>query len=371
MGDAAVRGDSGPDAALASAVQPVAHETRDRIITGAVTVIPIVMLGVAAWQVWNDLLHWHDLVVFAVLYVLTALGITVGFHRLFHPPQLQDLAPRTPAVFAALGSAAIEGPIISWVADHRRHHTFADKEGDPHSPHVGHGGGLLGALRGFFHAHVGWLFIHTQRGSKERFAPDLLQDPVVRFIDRTFVLWGRRPCGAVRARRRHRRHGGGGADRAAVGRGGADLPPAPRHLQHQFPLPHVRGKRDFETRRRVAQPRLARAVQHGGGLAQQPPRLPNLRRPRAAPRSSTFVAFIRGWRSSASPRRSSGPPPSARRPRQPPRPSAGVDRGRGLDHLERVTRDRLELVQVLVVPAPVRGALMKNQLEPLSAMIKP
>ena len=234
------------DADLASAVQPVAHETRDRIITGAVTVIPIAMLGVAAWQVWNDLLHWHDLVVFAVLYVLTALGITVGFHRLFTHRSFKTY-PAVRAVFAALGSAAIEGPIISWVADHRRHHTFADEEGDPHSPHVGHGKGLLGALRGFFHAHVGWLFIHTQRGSKERFAPDLLQDPVVRFIDRTFVLWvliglavpfglGVAIGGTV------------GAGLTALLWGGAVRIFLLHHVTYSInSLCHMFGKRDFET----------------------------------------------------------------------------------------------------------------------------
>jgi stearoyl-CoA desaturase (delta-9 desaturase) len=79
--------------------------------------------------------------------------------------------------------------VISWVADHRKHHTFSDEVGDPHSPHIGHGGGLAGSLRGLIHAHVGWLFIHTERGSRVRFAPDLLKDPVVRFIDRTFALW--------------------------------------------------------------------------------------------------------------------------------------------------------------------------------------
>jgi stearoyl-CoA desaturase (delta-9 desaturase) len=79
--------------------------------------------------------------------------------------------------------------VISWVADHRKHHAFSDSEGDPHSPHVGHEGGLRGALRGLAHAHVGWLFIHTHRGARERYAPDLLSDPIVRFVDRTFVLW--------------------------------------------------------------------------------------------------------------------------------------------------------------------------------------
>jgi stearoyl-CoA desaturase (delta-9 desaturase) len=93
------------------------------------------------------------------------------------------------AILAVLGSAAIEGPVISWVADHRKHHAFSDSEGDPHSPHVGHGGGLRGAIKGLAHAHLGWLFIHTQRGAKERYAPDLIADPTINFVDRTFVLW--------------------------------------------------------------------------------------------------------------------------------------------------------------------------------------
>ncbi len=84
---------------------------------------------------------------------------------------------------------SVEGPVISWVADHRKHHAYSDRFGDPHSPHVDHGGGWRGALRGLGHAHVGWLFDHTQRGSRERFAPDLLADPVVAFVDRMFLLW--------------------------------------------------------------------------------------------------------------------------------------------------------------------------------------
>jgi stearoyl-CoA desaturase (delta-9 desaturase) len=172
----------------ATAVQPVSHETRDRIITGLVTVVPILLLGLAAWQAWSEALRWSDLAVLALAYVLTALGVTVGFHRLLTHRSFST-TPLLRGAFAALGSAAIEGPAISWVADHRKHHACSDREGDPHSPHVGHGGGLVGTLRGLYHAHVGWLFIHTERGSKERFAPDLLADPVIRVIDRTFLLW--------------------------------------------------------------------------------------------------------------------------------------------------------------------------------------
>jgi stearoyl-CoA desaturase (delta-9 desaturase) len=169
-------------------IQPVAHETADRVITGLVTAVPILLLGVAAWQVWNEALHWRDLAIFGVVYVVTGLGVTVGFHRLLTHRSFKT-SPALRGVLAALGSAAIEGPVISWVADHRKHHTFADEQGDPHSPHVGHGGGWRGTLRGLFHAHMGWLFLHTERGAKRRFAPDLIEDPVVRFVDRTFFVW--------------------------------------------------------------------------------------------------------------------------------------------------------------------------------------
>jgi stearoyl-CoA desaturase (delta-9 desaturase) len=169
-------------------VEPVLNETADRIATGIVTAVPVLALGLVVWQVWGDFLRWSDVIVFAIMYVATGLGVTVGFHRLFtHRSFKTSKAGR--AVFAVLGSAAIEGPVISWVADHRKHHTFSDQEGDPHSPHVGHGGGFRGALKGLFHAHVGWLFIHTQRGARKRYARDLLNDPVVSFVDRHFLAW--------------------------------------------------------------------------------------------------------------------------------------------------------------------------------------
>jgi stearoyl-CoA desaturase (Delta-9 desaturase) len=169
-------------------IQPVANETRDRIITGTVTVLPVLALGVVAWQLWNDALGWSDVAIFLFAYMSTALAITVGFHRHFthRAFKCRRWVRGTLAIF---GSAAIEGNIISWVADHRKHHAFSDEEGDPHSPHVGHGGGWTGALKGLWHAHVGWLFIHTHRGNRERYAPDLLADPLIRFVDRTFVLW--------------------------------------------------------------------------------------------------------------------------------------------------------------------------------------
>ena len=169
-------------------IEPCAKERADRIATGLVCVVPFLSLGLVAWQAWESLLSWHDFVVFAVVYVLTGLGITVGFHRHFTHRAFATSTPLR-AVLAILGSAAIEGPITAWVADHRKHHVFSDREGDPHSPHVGHGGGVRGALRGLAHAHLGWLFLHTERGSKARYAPDLVADPVIRFIDRWTLLW--------------------------------------------------------------------------------------------------------------------------------------------------------------------------------------
>jgi stearoyl-CoA desaturase (Delta-9 desaturase) len=122
------------------------------------------------------------------MYVATGLGITVGFHRLLtHRAFKTKKGVR--ATLAIMGSAAIEGPVISWVSDHRKHHAFADVEGDPHSPHVDHGHGLRGALRGLVHAHVGWLFIHTERGNHERYAPDLLADPTIRWVNQWFFAW--------------------------------------------------------------------------------------------------------------------------------------------------------------------------------------
>lgn len=176
---------SGP---LPSDIQPVENETRDRIITGLVTVVPFVALVFAGWQVWGSALHWSDVFLFVGIYLATGFGITVGFHRLFTHRSFKTSSWMR-GLFAILGSAAIEGPIISWVSDHRKHHAFSDEEGDPHSPHVDHGHGWSGALRGLYHAHMGWLFIHTQRGNKERFAPDLLEDPVVSWVDRTFIVW--------------------------------------------------------------------------------------------------------------------------------------------------------------------------------------
>jgi stearoyl-CoA desaturase (delta-9 desaturase) len=180
-----VNGGTGPGP---DEIQPVANETADRIITGTVTALPFVALGVVCWQVWADLLHWSDVGVFLIMYMISGFGVTVGFHRHLTHRSFKTY-PWLRGTLAAMGSIAIEGPVISWVADHRKHHVYSDQLGDPHSPHVGHEGGWRGALKGLLHAHVGWLFIHTQRGAKQRYARDLIDDPVVSWVSRTFVLW--------------------------------------------------------------------------------------------------------------------------------------------------------------------------------------
>jgi stearoyl-CoA desaturase (delta-9 desaturase) len=169
-------------------IQEPVMENVDRAITGVITIVPPLLLVLACSQMWNHELRWRDVAIFLVMYIPTGLGVTIGFHRLFTHRSFKTSAGMR-GLLAVLGTMSVEGPVISWVADHRKHHAYSDRVGDPHSPHVDHGGGWRGSLRGLGHAHVGWLFDHSQRGARERFAPDLLADPVVAFVDRTFLLW--------------------------------------------------------------------------------------------------------------------------------------------------------------------------------------
>jgi stearoyl-CoA desaturase (delta-9 desaturase) len=170
------------------AEQPAALATVDQVANVVVTVVPVGLVAFAAWRAWGGALRWPDVVAFAVTYVLTGAGITVGFHRLLTHRSFKT-SPALRGLLAALGSAAVEGPVIEWVANHRKHHRFSDQPGDPHSPHVDHAGGWRGALGGLFHAHVGWILGGDALADEQRYAKDLLADPVVRFVDRTFVLW--------------------------------------------------------------------------------------------------------------------------------------------------------------------------------------
>jgi stearoyl-CoA desaturase (Delta-9 desaturase) len=149
-------------------------------------VVPFLATLAAIVLLWGRLVDWPDLVLFAVMYLLTAAGITVGYHRMLTHRSFRTHKP-TEYVFATLGSMAVQGPVIAWVADHRKHHAHTDVEGDPHSPHVGHGDGVIGVLGGLWHAHMGWLLSEHGRADWKRYAPDLYEDRGMRLINRRFV----------------------------------------------------------------------------------------------------------------------------------------------------------------------------------------
>lgn len=159
----------------------------ERAVNLGAVIVPFLATLAAIALLWNDLVGISDLAIAAAMYLLTAIGITVGFHRLLTHRSFQTSKPLEYA-FAVLGSMAVQGPVISWVADHRKHHAHTDVEGDPHSPHVGHGGGVGGVLAGLWHAHSGWLMSTQGRADWRRFAPDLYEDPGMRSISRNFVL---------------------------------------------------------------------------------------------------------------------------------------------------------------------------------------
>jgi stearoyl-CoA desaturase (Delta-9 desaturase) len=161
--------------------QEGAHGLAHQITNVAAIVIPLAAFILAVVMLWGRLVEWIDLAALGVAYAATCLGITVGFHRLLTHRSFQTYRGVRYAL-AVLGTLAVEGSVIKWVADHRKHHDFADEAGDPHSPH-GAGSGVLGALSGLWHAHVGWLFTSVGQADRRRYAPDLLKDRGMRRID--------------------------------------------------------------------------------------------------------------------------------------------------------------------------------------------
>ena len=176
-----------PDADL-----PIACAAPERISTAVrlavLIVILVPLLGVAAapFIVWGWGFRWTDLGLLLSLYVLTALGITVGYHRLFvHRSFETNIVVKF--VFAVLGSMAVQGPLLKWVAMHRRHHQHSDKEGDPHSPHV-EAAGILGVLKGAWHAHIGWMF-DPDPPDLEFYVQDLRRSRALRIENALFPVW--------------------------------------------------------------------------------------------------------------------------------------------------------------------------------------
>ncbi len=144
-------------------------------------IVPFVGVLAAVVLLWNSWVDAVDLGLLGAFYVLTAAGVTVGFHRLLTHRSFRT-RPWLERTFAVLGSMSVQGSVLDWVADHRKHHAHTDAEGDPHSPHVGHGSGL----GGLWHAHTGWLTETQGQADWKRYASELYEDPAMRTIGRRF-----------------------------------------------------------------------------------------------------------------------------------------------------------------------------------------
>lgn len=164
-------------------LDPTPQPRGEHLLLAVFIVIPFLALAAAVPVAWGWGLGWRDVVIGAVAYVVTGLGITVGFHRYFTHSSFKASRPLKIAL-AIAGSLAIEGPVVHWVADHRRHHAFSDREGDPHSPwRYGENAGAL--AKGVLYAHLGWMF-DVERTNPRRYAPDLLADRDVAAVSRAF-----------------------------------------------------------------------------------------------------------------------------------------------------------------------------------------
>ncbi|QYN17668.1 acyl-CoA desaturase [Amycolatopsis sp. DSM 110486] len=172
-----------------STVKPLISGRRgpaEMVVLKTFLLVPFVALVAAVPLLWGWGLSWVDAALFVVFYTFGTLGVTVGYHRYFTHGAFK--APRALRIaLAVAGSMAVQGSVIFWVASHRRHHAFADREGDPHSPWL-FGTSPAALLRGFWHAHMGWMF-KREVTNADRFAPDLVGDRDLRLVNRFFALW--------------------------------------------------------------------------------------------------------------------------------------------------------------------------------------
>ncbi|MCU1664073.1 MAG: Stearoyl-CoA 9-desaturase [Pseudonocardia sp.] len=157
----------------------------EQALVVAFMILPLLALAAAVPLAWGWGLSWLDIGLAGAFYVMSGLGVTVGFHRYFTHGSFKAKRPLRIAL-AVAGSIAFQGGVIGWVADHRRHHAFSDKDGDPHSPWL-FGSGPGAVVRGFWHSHMGWL-LGRDRTNARRFAPDLLSDRDVAAVDRLFLV---------------------------------------------------------------------------------------------------------------------------------------------------------------------------------------
>src|SRR6476661_163481 len=159
-----------------------------QVVTLVAVIVPPLGIVSAMGLLWGIAFHWVDVVVLVVTYTVCAFGTTIGFHRYFSHQSFRS-GPIVKAVLAILGCMTVQGPLTQWVTDHRKHHAFSDKEGDPHSPHAGHPDTPWGAFTGFVHAHVGWMFSNLGMEQGREYGKDLYEDRLIRTIDRLYLVW--------------------------------------------------------------------------------------------------------------------------------------------------------------------------------------
>jgi stearoyl-CoA desaturase (Delta-9 desaturase) len=167
-------------------LDPDTGSTAHRVLVGLFVILPLLALVAAVPFAWGWGLGWHDIVLAFICYMISGLGIAAGFHRYFTHSSFKANRPVRLAL-AVAGSLAFEGPILNWVADHRRHHKYSDHEGDPHSPWR-FGNDWKALAKGLGFAHMGWIF-EGDRTSQPKFCPDLLADPGIRRISRWFPAY--------------------------------------------------------------------------------------------------------------------------------------------------------------------------------------
>ena len=160
-------------------LEPERESISSRILIGVFVAVPLLAVLAAVPLAWGWGVGWHDIVIAVAFYYVSGLGISMGFHRYFTHGSFK--ATRAfKIVLAVAGTLAIEGPVLTWVADHRRHHKYSDREGDPHSPWR-FGSDWKALAKGLGYAHIGWLF-ERGRTSQEKFCPDWLADSNIRRI---------------------------------------------------------------------------------------------------------------------------------------------------------------------------------------------
>ena len=259
----------------------IKHERTERFFNGVIVVVPLILLLWAAHRAWGGLLHWQDILVFVIMYLITGIGVTVGYHRLLTHRSFKTTR-RMRGLLAVLGSAAVEGPVIEWSRP------TASTTGSPTSPATRTARTSATAAAGAARSWASATRMSAGRSAaaigRARSATQRISGRPGRAVRQLDVPdLGRSPAGAVAfglgvaltgmpARR---------PDGAAVGRRRADLPAASRDVLHQLAVPLLRPPA-LRDRRRVAQPRMAGAAVARRGVAQQPPRVPDLGRPRHA-----------------------------------------------------------------------------------------